>query len=249
MSLSNELTGIKGIGPQFREKLSKMGLNTALDILFHLPRNYQDRTRLYPIKDLRLGYEVLVEGQILSAQIILAKRRMLVCHIADESGGMLSLRFFHFNQTQYHQMQKGLNIRCFGEIRPGKQSFEMVHPEYRIMEPGNPPELETHLTPVYSIPEGLGQNRWRHLVDIIITRMAHQELPEYLPPTLRQSHNFPTLFEALKFVHHPPPTVSLQQLLAGEHRMQQRLIFEELLAHRLSLRQMRKLQQKIVACL
>jgi len=247
MSLSNDLAGIKGIGPQFKEKLSKMGINSALDILFHLPRNYQDRTRIYPIRDIRLGYEVLIEGSILSAQIILAKRRMLLCHIADNSGGMITARFFHFNQSQYLQMQKGLSIRCFGEVRSGKQSFEMVHPEYRIIQTDTELGLETHLTPVYSLPEGMGQNRWRSLVESILIRFEHQALPEYLPEEIRQSQKFPTLFDALKFVHFPAPSVSLQQLLAGEHPMQQRLIFEELLAHRLSLRQLRQQQQQIIA--
>ncbi|MDO8955202.1 MAG: ATP-dependent DNA helicase RecG [Gammaproteobacteria bacterium] len=247
MSLTNDFAGIKGIGPKLLEKLSQMGINSGLDVLFRLPRNYQDRTRIYPLRDVQIGYEVQIEGEILSAQILEGKRRMLLCHITDGSGKALTARFFHFNQMQYQQMQKGLKIRCFGEIHAGKQNLEMVHPEYRIIHADAKLELATHLTPLYSLPEGLGQNRWRSLVDIIMARFEHSPLPEYLPDEIRQNASFPTLFEALKFVHHPPPDVSLQQLLACSHPMQKRLIFEELLAHRLSLRQLRQQQQHIIA--
>ncbi|MDF2529939.1 MAG: recG [Gammaproteobacteria bacterium] len=180
MKPDNDLINIKGIGPQLLEKLHGMGVQSALDILFFLPRNYQDKTRIYPLRETRPGYEVLVEGEILSAQIILGKRRMLVCHIADGSG-FLTLRFFHFKQAQYQHMEKGLKIRCFGELRAGKQGFEMVHPEYRILNSDTLAPLETHLTPLYSLPEGIGQTRWRNIVNAIMEKLEHSSLPEYLP--------------------------------------------------------------------
>ncbi|MDF2940026.1 MAG: recG [Gammaproteobacteria bacterium] len=246
MKPDSDLIGIKGIGPQFLEKLHSMGVESALDILFFLPRNYQDKTRIYPLRETRPGYEVLVEGEILSAQILFGKRRMLVCHISDGTGH-LTLRFFHFKQSQYLQMQKGLKIRCFGEIRMGKQGFEMVHPEYRILSLDAELPLETHLSALYSLPEGIGQNRWRNLVNLILSKFELKPLPEYLPEDIRQQYQFPTLFEALKFVHHPPPNIALSTLLDASHPMQKRLIFEELLAQRLSLRMLRKLQEKIIA--
>jgi ATP-dependent DNA helicase RecG len=116
----------------------------------------------------------------------------------------------------------------------------MVHPEFRRVQ-GERDEVEEHLTPVYPTTEGLQMPGLRKLMDQALERFAAGELglPELIPPELLPA-SMRGLRESLLTLHRPPPDVALSQLADGEHPAQQRLAFEELLAHQLSLRLLRQ---------
>jgi len=125
---------IKGVGPRIAERLQRLGILTLQDLLFHLPLRYQDRTRLRPLADLVVHEEVLVEGEVVDAQIAQGRRRSLKIRIEDGRGALL-LRFFYFSRAQVEAMRPGQRLRCFGEVRQGPQMLEMVHPELQSLEP------------------------------------------------------------------------------------------------------------------
>ena len=81
------------------EKLERLGLATVQDLLFHLPLRYEDRTQVWPIGDLPPGLHGAVEGEIQDTQLVMGRRRMLVCRISDGTGS-LTLRFFNFTAAQ-----------------------------------------------------------------------------------------------------------------------------------------------------
>jgi len=161
--------------------------------------------------------------------------------VADGSGGML-LRFFHFSAQQQAAFVRGAQVRCFGEVRSGPGMLEMVHPEYRIIKDAvmqDTPETDESLTPVYPATEGVQQNMLRALTQQALDLMREGALREALPPQILEQLRLPSLTEALAYVHRPPPDAPLRMLLEGQHPAQQRLAFEELLAHHLSLRLLR----------
>ena len=230
---------MRGVGPQLAARLARIGIHSIQDLLFHLPLRYQDRTRITPIAALRPGVEAVIEGEVLGADIVLGRRRSLLCKLADRSG-VATLRFFHFSAAQQRALVRGLRLRCYGEARPGPAGLELVHPEYRAFDPAAPPPLEAALTPVYPAGEGLTQPRLRQLIGqaLALAEGRHPELlHDWLPAGL--IHGLPALAAAVRYLHAPPADAPVAQLLAGEHRAQQRLAFEELLAHHLSLRQLR----------
>ena len=47
------LSSLPGVGPRVTEKLATRGLLTLQDLWLHLPRQYEDRTSLTPIRQLR----------------------------------------------------------------------------------------------------------------------------------------------------------------------------------------------------
>ena len=161
--------------------------------------------------------------------------------IVDQSG-LVTLRFFHFSQPQQKALRPGSWIKCYGEVRQGPGSLEMVHPEYRVSE--NPPEspVEQSLTPVYPATEGIGPNIIRRLVSQSL-KLSLPELRELLPDTLRKEFHLPPIQEALLTVHQPPPDADTALLTAFHHPAQQRLALEEMTAHHLALYQLK--QQRI----
>jgi len=236
---SAPVTRLRGVGPSVAEKLEKLGIRAVEDLLFHLPRHYEDRTRITPIGALRPGWTASVEGVIELTEVAFRGRRMLLTRIADGTGA-LTLRFFHFNAAQQAMLARGARLRCYGEVRPGKSTLEMVHPEYKILTAADLQPQPPALTPIYPATEGVQQMKLRALTDQALSWLAHGNttLEELLPPELL-GKDMPPLAEALRYVHRPPPDAPLDQLMDGSHPAQQRLAFEELLAHHLSLRRIR----------
>jgi ATP-dependent DNA helicase RecG len=135
-------------------------------------------------------------------------------------------------------MAAGTRIRCFGEVRHGATGYEMYHPEYTLLKADNPPALEKTLTPVYPSTEGVSQARLRSITSQTLALLeASQLMKDWLAEIPLDRFRFPDLLNAIVYVHKPPPGASVTLLEAGQHPAQQRLAFEELLAHHLSLQQ------------
>jgi ATP-dependent DNA helicase RecG len=231
------LTTLKGVGPKLAEKLARLHLHTVQDLLFHLPLRYQDRTRLSAIGTLQPGIEAMVVGRIELADVVYRGRRSLLCRISDGTGH-LTLRFFHFSGAQQARLERGQRLRCFGEARLGASGLEMVHPEYDLLADDTEPTPETHLTPVYPTTEGVHQLSVRKLVTQALAGELAR-LRDWLPEEVRAELRLPALGEALAYVHQPPPDARVDALTDRRHPAQRRLVFEELLAHHLSLKQLR----------
>ncbi len=234
---------LKRVGPSVAEKLARLNIYTIQDLLFHLPLRYQDRTRVVPIGRLRTGVEAVIEAEVLLTDIKYGRRRMLLSRISDGTG-MLTLRFFHFSASQQQALSPGTRLRCFGEARYSVQGLEMIHPEYQFLDRGETTHFNSdteHLTAVYPATEGLRQFSLRALIDqlVVDSQTLLVDVPEWLPNSCLQQLAFPPLAQAIAFVHKPPPNAQVSVLHSGQHRCQQRLAFEELLAHHLSMRRLR----------
>ncbi|MBX2859262.1 MAG: ATP-dependent DNA helicase RecG [Cellvibrionaceae bacterium] len=229
---------LKGVGPQLASTLEKLGIVSLQDLLFHLPHRYLDRTRITPIARLKFQHSAVVEGRVRQASVVMGKRRSLMCTVEDDTG-VVTLRFFHFNASQKDRLQPGALLRLYGEPRIGATGMEFYHPEYDILDQKAPAPLEQSLTPIYGLVEGLGQARLRKLIDQGLRYLEKQQPEELLPETLNQRFCVTSLSQALIFLHQPPQQVAADQLLSGQHPWQQRLSFEELLAHYLGTLQLR----------
>jgi ATP-dependent DNA helicase RecG len=237
--MSTPVTYLKGVGPRLAVRLRRLGIETLQDLLFHLPARYQDRTKIIPMGALLAGDDAMVQGEVLHSEIVRGRRAVLLARIADGTGSLI-LRFFHFSAKQREGLERGQWLRCFGEVRRGIATLEMIHPEYQVLDRDVPAAEEKHLTPVYPTTEGLHQITLRNATATALERLDHGAgLQEYLPAELLQSLRLPTLADALRYVHRPPLDAPVELLSAGRHPAQQRLAFEELLAHHLSLRQLR----------
>ncbi len=242
-NLSSPLTALRGVGPALAEKLQRLNLRRVEDLLFLLPNRYEDRTTLHKIGTLKPGMRGLVSGEVLLAETVYRGRRSLLVRIGDGSG-RITLRFFYFSRQQQAQFQAGAVVSAYGDVRAGAAGFEMVHPEYRVLKPQQEVVVSDTLTPIYPMTEGVQQGRLRNLVGQALEMMRKAPPDELLPKSMREKYGMPSLAEALVFLHQPPPEVNLAEIDAGKHPCQLRLSFEELLAHYMSLRNLRNLARK-----
>ncbi|MBA1443758.1 MAG: ATP-dependent DNA helicase RecG [Gammaproteobacteria bacterium] len=242
------ITALKRVGPKVAEKLARLRIHTIQDQLFHLPLRYQDRTRVQSIGSLRHGDQAVIEGEVELADIKFGRRRSLLVQISDGTGSLL-LRFFYFSNAQKSNLSRGVRLRCFGEVRNGPNSLEMVHPEYQQINAETPLAVDEFLTPIYPTTEGVHQITLRNLSDQALAWLEEQPstLQELLPDQLLQRFRLPDLAAAVRYLHRPPPDAPQHQLAEGLHPAQQRLTFEELLAHQISLRELRQRHQQTPA--
>jgi len=228
---------LPGIGPALADTLRKLGIERVQDLWFHLPLRYEDRTRITAIRDLVAGEPAQVEGVVEAVQAGFRPRPQLRVAMTDASRETLVLRFFHFRRQQTQQFAPGVRLRCYGAVRHGQHGLEMVHPQYRVLHGES--AVEATLTPIYPVTEGLGQQRLRGVIEKALSRLPDETALELVPADLLEPLGLMPLRDALLAVHRPAPDADVETLLAGRHPAQQRLAFEELLAHHISLKRMR----------
>jgi len=167
------------IGKAAQDKLAKLGIRNAFDLLLHLPLRYEDETHLYPIADAPFGQTVQVEGVIVHSDIQYRPRKSLTCLVQD-GGGRITIRFLHFYPSQAKVLAEGKTVRLLGELRHGFHGPEMVHPKYRVVGENEP--LAEALTPIYPTTAGLSQVSLRKLIN---QALDSQDLSDTLPEALR----------------------------------------------------------------
>lgn len=245
------------------ERFARRSLFTLNDLLFHLPIRYLDKTRIVPIATLRVNDHSLVRGALVQCQTHYVRRPVLSCQI-DDGSGVLSLRFFHFNKQQStalaRAMEQGKWLKCFGDVKRGRHSLEITHPEYRIIDKDQPVRVDDALTPVYPTTEGLSQLALRNAISQVTQQLqlhlqsgsgessGSELVRDYLPQSIRQELALPPLLEALLYLHSPPPDCPVFELVEGNDPYRQSLVFEELLAHQLSMKRAYQRQMQHYAC-
>ena len=235
------LTELAGVGAKMAEKLHKIGLNNVQDVLFHLPLRYEDRTRIWPINRVAPGQFLTVQGEVSHCSIQFGKRKMLTVKIGDTTGSV-TLKFFNFNAAMKNSFSQGKQVKAYGEIKGSQFGLEIIHPDYRLFSEPTELSVEETLTPVYPTTDGLRQTTLRNLTDQALALLEKPAVTELLPAGLYDQQM--TLAQALQLMHRPTADISLEQLDAGKHPAQKRLILEELLAQNLSMLALRSKGQQ-----
>jgi ATP-dependent DNA helicase RecG len=218
-----------------QKALDKLGLKRDIDLALHLPLRYEDETRITQLRDAREGDTIQIEGRVTDCEISFRPRRQLIVTL-DDGTDTCTLRFFSFYPSQQKALAVGNRIRARGEVKGGFLGYTMLHPAFRTA--GG--DLPKALTPVYPTVAGLAQPVLRKEV---LAGLARAELSDTFPPGDLSEINpkaLWTLREALSFLHHPAPDVSLETLMDHSHPAWQRLKAEELLAQQISQLQSRR---------
>lgn len=232
---------LQGVGSASAALLEKLNIFTTDDLLFHLPRDYEDRSTIIPMNQLNVGRSYLLEGVVKGVDFPPGKRKSMAINLEDEFG-KITLRFYHIYKGITDRAKLGNRLRVFGEVRVGARGLEMYHPELELITE-HTPLPKTQLTAIYPSTDGLTQAKLREYVKQALAQHS-DDLPELLPKKMTNGY---ALKQALDYIHHPPLNANMLQLAQGSHPAQQRLIFEELVAHQVSLLTRRTYIQQIAS--
>ena len=239
------VTALAGVGQAMAERLGELGIWRIFDLLMHLPRDYEDRSRVVAMSEVTDGQSCLIEGVI--TDVASTRGGLSVC--LEDKSGMVVLKFFKTYPTLVQTMSVGTRLSAFGEVKISRYGVQMVHPEHQVLSAGKSAKRDTGLMPIYPTGKGLHQNKLRQLIRLALTAIQDQDqglfcLSKSDLQALDTSANIDPssdLVAVLMAIHVPDAkvdvfeqTVLLDELKARSHPTCQRLILEELTAHQMA---------------
>lgn len=166
------VSALAGVGVKVEGQLAQLNIARIFDLLLHLPRDYEDRSRLVTMRDLEHGQSALVEGEVVHVD----NNRGGMTVIVEDETGRVSLRFFKVYSSLIQTMALGMRLRLFGEVKLTRYGLQMAHPEYSVVTRGAAVD-NTGLQPIYPAVKGLHQNKLRTLIKLALQLVRQQGLP------------------------------------------------------------------------
>jgi ATP-dependent DNA helicase RecG len=238
MDLGSPVQYVKGVGPQRAEALTKLGIRTAEDLLLHLPMRYEDRRQFARVAELRPGMRVAVSGQVAAAGLRRARRLSIYELRLDDGSGRL-LKAIFFNQPFLRDvLATGKRVVLFGLVERDAMASRLLvmrSPQYELVEQDEHGGVHTgRIVPVYEKLASLTVKPLRRAL-AQLAQQVPRDLPDPLPPELRERLSVIGRGEALRRVHLPGDDDSLDALNRFRSPGHERLILEELLLFQLGL--------------
>lgn len=217
---------LKGVGPQRAEKLAKLGIHTALDLIFFFPRDYQDMSVLLSIDQLIEDQPASVSGVVEDIDVRNTAPGRGVLGVLIRQGD-LHMRAIWFNQGfMRKRFFLGQQVIVSGKPSLNGMRWEMTHPVVDTLEPGETPE-GGRLHPVYSLTEGIRQGVMRRMVKSALTSYL-EDLDEVLPQSFIDEHGLLSVHDALRKIHNP-------ETIEEKDAARRRFIYQELLVLQLAM--------------
>jgi ATP-dependent DNA helicase RecG len=217
------------INPRLIGTLNRKGMQRVGDVLFMLPRCYEDRRRMQTIAQLRPGERGVVLGTVKRAEEVRLRngRRHFRAVVADASGSIAAI-FFQSGPWLKARFPLGKQVVISGEVRASLAGWEIAHPEVEPAEDVASSSIHfNRIVPIYSGFERHEQRSFRSLAYRIADKYA-ASLEEPLPEKLRRKLDLIGLSESLRCIHFPPDQESVEALNAHGSAAHRRLAFDEL---------------------
>ena len=220
---------VKGVGPKVGQLLARKGLNTVEDILFFLPRKYEDRRFVKTIANVEIGRKETVVGEVLRADIHPYRKRKVFEVVLRDSSSTMKAKWFKGSFAYLRNTFKtGLRVILTGDARLYQHELEMIHPDFEILEEDEDTHLNfKRIVPIYSETEGLGQKQLRRLVLHAVEDYARY-VPGPIPRDICERQGLIDIIEAVRNVHFPGQGDDIQLLDDMRSAAHKRLIFDEL---------------------
>ena len=231
---SAKIAYAKGVGPARAKTLRKLGLETIGDLIYYLPRDYEDRRKIYPIKDLKDGMKVTTKGKILSIDRKKTRGMKIISAVLNDNLDSVILKWFNIDYI-YEQLKrlKGKDVLVTGTVKRGYfGNLEMLFPE--VVEDDGKTKRE--ILPIYRLTSGITQKSMRRIFKENISVICN--IKDDFPKFLVEKRNLIDKTTALYGMHFPKTFYHL-------NRSKERLSYEELFYFQVALAMTRKKKLQI----
>jgi ATP-dependent DNA helicase RecG len=207
---------LRGVGPRRAEQLDRLGVRSARDLLFHVPRRYEDASTVAPIASLEVGMDATAIGEVVSKGVLPTRKglRIFQAVIRDDTGLIeCSWPGQPFLDRSIH---KGDRLLVTGPVRffHGRQ---LQPREHVVLGRGDAPGDSGRVLPLYAATEGLSQGIIRKILDANLDRLLPLlEEQEPFPADHLERVGVPRLVDALRAMHRP---ASIREAEQGRRRL------------------------------
>jgi ATP-dependent DNA helicase RecG len=225
--LNTEVQFVKGVGPRFANLYKKLGVEIVEDLLFHLPRRYQDRRNIPPISKARPGEVVTVRGRLRRVESRpISGGRVILKAILEDSSGAIALTWFNQPWVKKQLEESGGDIIAYGLVKAGSHLDEIAAPEWEALGEDDGDSF-AKIVPLYPLTDGLPQRVARKAAQSVVeSYVSYVEDP--LPESLLRSQKLREVQWCLRQIHNPEDE-------AARVQARRRLVFEEFLYMQLEL--------------
>jgi len=236
--LDTPIQYLKGIGPKRAKSFIRLSIHTIEDLLYYFPRRYEDRTKFINISRLVEGEYQTIRAKVLAlGQRQSWKRRgfkIFEVAVGDDTGKIFSVWFNQGYLKEYFKL--GQTLILYGRIERYSGRLQINSPEFEIVTEEAEGSLNIgRIVPIYSLPEGISQRNFRHLIRHTLDEYLPQ-MNDCLPFDIRSRNNLLNLAKSLLNIHFPGD-------LEIQRQAYERLAFEEFFLFQLPL-VLRKLKKK-----
>lgn len=239
-TLETEVQYLKGVGPKLAQVLSKLNIYTLGDLLFHLPRRYEDRRHFRKIAHARPGEAVTVAGKLVMVDNVKVRNNMtLTKAYIDDGSGVLELVWYNqpYMKDTLNKLRNSV-IVAYGVVKDNPYGLQMETPEWEDLPDGADPDSllsVNRIVPIYPLTEGIRQKRMRQILYNAV-QYAHLA-PEILPRSVRERVGLPPIQQALQQIHFPDEADQIEPA-------RRRLVFEEFFLMQLGVGMQRRQNQQ-----
>jgi ATP-dependent DNA helicase RecG len=220
---------LKGVGPKMADRFAAKKITTVEDLLFFLPRTYEDRREIKKINRLEVEKIQSVVGTVISTQYRYYGRKKILETVVSDGTANLMAKWFK-GQMSYllGVFKKGTNVIFTGEVRPDYNGKAMIHPDYEILDEKDEENLLNfkRIVPIYSETEGLHQKYLRKVMHLALENYSRY-VASPIPENICNKRNLLNIHEALLSVHFPGNTELPEQFISARSSAHRRLIYDE----------------------
>ncbi|HEQ70976.1 MAG TPA: ATP-dependent DNA helicase RecG [Spirochaetia bacterium] len=215
--LNRHVRFLKGVGPRLSARFEKLGIRTVAELLHHIPRQYEDRREISPIREAAKKPRANVIAEVVAFDYIGRGMKQTLKVFIRDSSGIAALLCFGRNFLERvltpgaRFFFSGTFTYRFGELQCS--NFEYVPEAEYAQSPAR-------ILPLYPLTEGLSQKIVQRTVGLALAEDG-KRIRDELPDDLRVRYAYPAKADALESVHFPPDEGTLS-------RAREALIYEEL---------------------
>lgn len=232
---------LKGVGPHRAKLLNKLEIYTIYDLITYYPRDYDDRSKLKKISELKPGEKVTIKVKIVDyeeTKTLYKKIPIIKAKLTDGTGIVYGV---WYGQKYIKQaLPPGTDVLISGEVKRVLKHIEFENPEYEVLDEEDKEFLNVgRIVPIYSLTSGLTQKVLRKIIYDALTDYSIF-LEDPLPKYLREKYNLMDKPVSIWEKHFPTSFLTMASA-------SKRVAFEELFFLQLNLAEKRKEIEKLSA--
>lgn len=232
-----DVSYIKGVGPVVAKLFNKIGIFKVKDLIEYYPKKYIQYNYQNKIKDLKLGEQVTIFGNIVKVSHYTSKNKLTIITVMiKDSTGLLPINFFikTTNRKLIEHYKKEYPINSFvmvmGKVKFDDYNSRTTLDKAQIQVIGTSGNIEINkntIVPVYSLCEGLNPKTLTNAINNAISKFQ-DKIHDPVPKDILNKLNYIDKKTAIINIHNPKTQQEIDEART-------RLVFEEFFSMQLNL--------------